>query len=237
MKREGKRVVSFVRSRAVLASVAMVTLLAPVGKAAADVMLVDCDATAVTPDLGGAWNELATPTDVPPGNLVNSDATTNGVSLTFTYTGGSGWVDYNTNQGVWGTDRLWVDSEAPRDLFYGAGLNTYTLTIGGLDPGKLYDVQIVAARAASGDRDGDYKVQGAFTSNELSSDDYHADTGWAGRYVLIWSNVSPTAGGDIVLTLEPIGTTHFCYLNALRLEGDLPVWPPVATQGTIVTLR
>lgn len=182
---------------------------------ASAVVLVDFGENATDPTLGGTWNTLADAGSGSGISLLDSGGIDSGIDLAF-----SNFQTTSTSNNTWsGGDKDWVDDVATSDYFW-RGAGTATITLSGLDNGLTYNISLVSVRATSGSRVADITVGGAFTTDEVSSDDYDSFTGFGNRSILNWSGVTPT-GGVIEISLAA-GSGQSTFINAMQIAVPEP---------------
>jgi hypothetical protein len=184
-------------------------------------VLFDFSTVGTAPTTGGTWNSVAGPNSgVTQSGFVESTNASSAVTLNFS----TGWQASTSAQPIsgWngGADKSWVDADVVADYFWHTA--TVSVTIGGLTPSGLYDIELVSVRSTvgngSGSRNGTYTVAGATTSTDVSSSNYNAfGTGYTSAApILKWDDVTASGSGTIVVSLAP-NTNHTVFLNALKI--------------------
>jgi hypothetical protein len=165
------------------------------------------------PDPADPWITLATPDDA---------ANIGGTGYSVDFEGE--WYD-STRTG--NASPLWSGEEANAadDYFWVSNLDVPTsaeLTISGFDPGT-YKVEWWAS-VDTLNRQADYQVNGSYADGGVGDDFDSYGQGYQNGIVLVWSSVTPTAGGEITLkiTTEAAygGGTYLGHLNALRVTPE-----------------
>lgn len=153
------------------------------------------------------WNDITSySTSSGLTDMVDSDNNITTVDLTIT----DGFQSSNNN-GV-GTDTGIYPRNAQVDTFYlyGGGDNAGQITLGDLDPAKTYDIRIFGSRNAGAPRQGDFTIDG---STQMLEAAYNTNDS------IIFGDISPTAGGDIVIdvAVATAGNTYGGYIGVIEL--------------------
>lgn len=182
------------------------------------------------------WNTLSTATDQNTFSFSGFDWSDGTAATGIGVEGSIGANNSTPDDGQWrssgvdddnnwngGADKDWVDSYAAGDYYWSTSTNatggtaTWTITLTGLDDTLLYDFELVSARSSTGSRVGNYEVQGTTTSNEVNSILFDSKgDGWDNESILKWSNISPTASGEIDLSMSASGGNQI-FVNAIEL--------------------
>jgi hypothetical protein len=178
-------------------------------------IVVDFESAATTPT--GNWNEIASPGTV--SNLIDFDtglATSVGLTL-------SGGVSDSSSTGQWGSRTAspsWSVADALSDRFFVTEGGTGTLTITGLTPGMLYDIEIASSyggAGTSGNDDGVYELTDANGLvegfNAFTSGSPGGVEGWLG-----WYDAEANGSGELSFALSaPAGANPRIALNAMQI--------------------
>ena len=194
--------------------------------------------------------DFASKASAPVGNWNTVSSENTPVTLTEWNTGvassaqivGAGWDAGYNGGSIWkGGTVDWVDNNAASDLFYWGGgtEDEFQFTLSGLDPQKLYQVEIVSSENANnvvsmitvGGIYADNNYQGGATETELQNwrgDDAYNNIDW-----LIWDAVVPDAGGSLLLIANTQSGAGYADINAMRIfeVGVVPEPASIALLG------
>ncbi|MCD8483494.1 MAG: PEP-CTERM sorting domain-containing protein [Verrucomicrobia bacterium] len=195
-------------------ALALGVALAGLTQASATVLLFDFGTSAAAPSVGGTWNSIASDqaSGTATGFTYATGGAATGISLAY-----DNFQATTTNQGNWAHgNKDWVDANATADYFW-RGAGTATMTLTGLNPSWTYDIELVSARGATGNRVATITVGGLTTSEDVSSSGFNSlNDGWNNGSILRWSGVSPDVNGAIGISFTAAGSNSL-FINAMQV--------------------
>lgn len=176
------------------------------------------------------WNNMeANPSTQPSySGLLSSEGDTTNIGLTVA----GGWQGVNDDGLTSGNDSYAFEDDVVKSYWYTTG--GASLTITGLDPASLYNIDLYSATDEWAYTVTDYTI-GSITHRSNATNN--------SSEILAFNSLSPNGSGEIGLTLAPITHSIGSYINALvikEISGTTPVTPSHfsvhGTSRTTITL-
>jgi len=170
------------------------------GTASAALMDIRIDFCDTASDPAGNWNEVNTSGATDLMDYGTGLATAVDITLhsDFKKSGSTGNWDSANHAGP---DWLDASKNAVSDRLWASSYNVIPITVKELDPAKVYKIELVASANGNSYDSSDYKSEiyqigaDAKTFNPLVD-------GWANGDWMTWNNVSPSAGGEIAISIS-----------------------------------